>query len=648
MMRLWSMLPGALVGALLAFLALPLGFITGRGSFWERPEGDYNAYLVAWQYFLHDRWRLPIFDLPAMGYPEGGSLLFNDALPIAALPSKLLYSVTGFEINPFGLWILLTYLLLGGFASRLIYAAGVRAPVALLAGAFLTAGKVLFITRLGHIAISSHFVIVWALALYFENIRDKRFTFPEHLLLGVVTLLINAYLLVMVAAIEAATVLTLAIRRQFGRADLVRAAIIAMAIIVVAWIEGYGAMFKPGSATMRAGGFGHFSWNLVTLLVPMNGLWGPSAIVRDATGGQYEGDGYLGGGVILLALALLVAHPLRVIAAIREHWALTLAIGACMIFAASNRIYWGPHLIATVPLPERLLDIAALFRASGRFIWVPVYAVSVFSAVAWMRWLPAQVALVGLLLASSITAAEMRAAIPSVTASTRTHPPDLVDSDQMTAWLRAHERLFQYPSNSCGALVVNTQWGSKEANRELRVQLIAARLGRPSNSIYTSRQLKDCLSESRFMNVPVLEPGTLYMISHAPERMTPALSRLVASGACLDAGYAYVCSSQPLEIDSAARETTLTVQPPISRACPESPPPSVTATWRSPEPAELRIGSPDGAVAGIGSEGRAQIAVPAGTLLYLMPQNRSHADAIDIEGVYYAIADCVPTAGERR
>jgi hypothetical protein len=645
MTRVRTMLPGAAVGALLGLLALPLGFISGTGRFWERPENDYNAYLVAWQYFLHDRWRFPLFDLPQMGYPEGGSALFNDALPIGILPSKLLYTVTGLQVNPFGWWILLTYVLLGGFGSRLVHSAGARLPIAVLVGAFLTVGKVLFTWRLGHVAISSHFVIVWALTLYVENVRDRKFTFPEHLVLAVATLLINAYLLVMVAAIQSATVLTLLVRRQLAKSDMVRAGVIAGMVVVVAFAAGYGAMFKPGPATMRAGGFGHFSWNLATLLMPMNGFWGPSLVVRDATGGQYEGDGYLGGGVVLLGVALLVARPRQVAMAARRHWPLTLAILACMLFAASNRIYWGSHLLATIPLPERVLDAAALFRASGRFIWVAVYAVTAFSTVAWARWLPAEIAAVGLVLAASVNAAEMRIALPSVTASISVHPPDLIDGDQMTAWLLAHERLFQFPSNSCGALVVNTQWASKEANRELRVQLLAARLGRPSNSIYTSRPLKDCLTESRFSNLPALEPGTLYMVTHEPERLTPALSQLVTSGACLDAGYAFICSRQRLEIDSAVRHRSLTLQPSLPGACPGAAPPPVTATWQAGEPVELRVGSPDGTVAGSGPAGSAQVVVPAGTVLYLMPQDRSHVDAVDVEAVYYAPAGCASGGG---
>ena len=63
-------------------------FIAGTGGKWIRPENDYVAYLVAWNYYIVDTWRFPLFDLPAMGYPEGGSVLFNDALPLTAAPDE--------------------------------------------------------------------------------------------------------------------------------------------------------------------------------------------------------------------------------------------------------------------------------------------------------------------------------------------------------------------------------------------------------------------------------------------------------------------------------------------------------------------------------------------------------------------------------
>src|SRR5262245_40898448 len=99
---------GALVGAALGLAAFAPSFIVGNGDFWVRPTFDYTAYLVAWNYYIRDEWRFPLFDLPDMGYPEGGSVLFNDALPVAALATKVVYTVTGFALNPFGWWIFLT------------------------------------------------------------------------------------------------------------------------------------------------------------------------------------------------------------------------------------------------------------------------------------------------------------------------------------------------------------------------------------------------------------------------------------------------------------------------------------------------------------------------------------------------------------
>ena len=57
----------AIVGLLVGLDALAPPFITGSGGKWVRPENDYNAYLVAWHYFVADHWRFPIFSLPQMG-----------------------------------------------------------------------------------------------------------------------------------------------------------------------------------------------------------------------------------------------------------------------------------------------------------------------------------------------------------------------------------------------------------------------------------------------------------------------------------------------------------------------------------------------------------------------------------------------------
>jgi hypothetical protein len=165
---------GALVGCVVALATLDPRFILGTGGKWLHPPDDFNAYLVAWNYFVTDAWRLPLFSLPMMSYPEGGNVLFNDALPLMALPSKLLFGLTGTKVNPFGWWILSTYVLQGMMAARVVRSVGARSVPAAVGAAVLAACATFFLSRMGHIALSSHFLILWALALYFENVGSQR------------------------------------------------------------------------------------------------------------------------------------------------------------------------------------------------------------------------------------------------------------------------------------------------------------------------------------------------------------------------------------------------------------------------------------------------------------------------------------------
>src|SRR5262249_18345190 len=135
--------------------------------------------------------------------------------------------------------------------------------------------------------------------------------------------------------------------------------------VVAIGLAAYGAVFT-GPASMRASGFGYYSWNLATTFVPPEAYWGwPRGGVRDATGGQYEGDAYLGLGTMLAVLACVLARPKRVVAALRRHWIFCLVLLAYAAYAASNRIFVGSHLVADVPFPDRLLGLTSFFRASA-------------------------------------------------------------------------------------------------------------------------------------------------------------------------------------------------------------------------------------------------------------------------------------------
>ena len=108
-----------------------------------------------------------------MGYPEGGSVLFNDALPLASLPTKLVYQVTGLKVNPFGWWMLAALCAPGRDGGARACRRSGSDPCSLPSWpAVLAVVSTAFLTRMGHSALASHFLILWALALHFE--RDAR------------------------------------------------------------------------------------------------------------------------------------------------------------------------------------------------------------------------------------------------------------------------------------------------------------------------------------------------------------------------------------------------------------------------------------------------------------------------------------------
>ena len=534
---------GAVVGTIVALQVLAPPFIAGTGGKWVRPENDYIAYLVAWHYYVIDSWRLPVFDLPAMGYPEGGSVLFNDALPIAAIPTRILYRWTGGRVNPFGWWILITYVLQGAMAARLVCATGVPSIWASMAAAVMAVVNIAFVARMGHIALSSHFLLLWMLAIYFESVRAERVKTVELPAVLALTLLINAYLFAMVFAIAIVLIVTLAVMRRLNVRDLPGIAGGMALVAALGVVAGYGMLFT-NPASMKSEGFGLYSWNLVSLFVPQRGIPGVFEISpRYGTHGQYEGEAYIGAGALILLVACVALNPRRALDVVRRYRVYAAALVAFAIFAASNSVYAGSTLVVHYDLPKFALDLGNYFRATGRFIWPLSYSLAILPVACLFKWWPRFSAIALAAVAVWIQIGEARGDLRYRRTLTTQAYEDLIDTPRVEGWLAQHERLWQYPSWACGGLAGPTRrWASPDANRELQLQLAAARLGVPTNSVYTSRVLKDCVKEAAWLTRVQLEPGVLYVLSPVAVRESPTLARLAASDACLTLDWAVVCS----------------------------------------------------------------------------------------------------------
>jgi hypothetical protein len=542
-------LVGALTGVVIGLQALDPHFIAGTGGKWIRPENDYVAYLVAWNYYIVDTWRLPLFNLPAMGYPEGGSVLFNDALPLTAVPTKMLYQLLGVRVNPFGWWIFLTYVLQGAMAARVVCAVGVRSVWACTAAAVLAIVNTSFGSRMGHTALSSHFLLLWVLALHFESLRRGRAKILELSAVLALALLVNSYLFAMVFAFELATLLALWFRGQLTLRDVRNGALGAAVSVVLGLIAGYG-VFLTNPTTMKSQGFGLYSWNLVGLLLPPQGVFGFLAgLSRDATHGQYEGESYIGRGALLLLVLSVAFTPRKAFAHLRTYWVYVATLVAFAVYAASNLVYVSDVLVIAYRLPQFAIDLGNYFRATGRFIWPLAYSLMILPVACIFRWWHPAAAIVAAALAASVQVHDAWPGLQWRRHLTTQAYEELIDTPRMESWLAEHDRLFQYPSWACGGLGGSKRsWGNRESNRELQVQLAAARAGVPTNSVYTSRLLKDCPAEFTWLANPQLEDGVLYLLASDAVQAYPALASLARSNACVTLEWGVACSRKWLRM----------------------------------------------------------------------------------------------------
>jgi hypothetical protein len=536
---------GGCLGLAVFFAVTDASFLAPSGPRWQWPTGDLGTYCVAIEYFVRDAWRFPLFSIPAMGYPEGGSVIYNDAVPLAALVAKLVATASGSSVNPLPWAFLAAYVLQGVMAVRLVRALGVTRPWLVLGIASWPLLTIPFLIRFTHIALAFHGLLLWALALYFEQLRARRARVGEPALLGVVALLVNPYLFAMQLLIVGASWLGLGVRRALTWRDAGRGVVLVALWALVAAVAGFQSV--PSTGSLSTGEHALFSWNLASFVIAPAGLpWSGwlGDVVRDATGGQYEGESYPGFGVLVVILLCLATRPAALGRALARHWPLCLVLVGAAAFAASERMYFGSRQIFSAELPSWAGPISGMFRSQGRFVWPLIYFVTLapIALLVEKRGAVVTLALVGM-----VTTAKLVEAAPYARwarSESARGEADVINIPVLTAWMEGHERVWQFPSWWCGGVDAREEAIETMKARQVQLQLLGARLSLPNNSIYMARPLKDCAREWTWATRPALLPGTLYVLVKTRTKLPPELESIVRSPACRDEGWAHICSRQ--------------------------------------------------------------------------------------------------------
>lgn len=365
-----GVLAGALAGAL--FFILIFGFEhLSPGNIAHLMRGDPAQHFLGWQFFRADAWRFPPGAIRNFGAPEGTSIGFTDSIPLLAIALKPFSGLLPPRFQYLGLWLALSYALHGALSVLLIRRFTSSTLQQLLGASLFILTPFLLFQADAHRALASHWIILWALNLYFEDLTRK--SAALWIAVSFTASLTHPYLAAMVLVIMMAWIVRVLLA---GRTGMARAALPLLAAFSIAALNSFLAgYFTLPTRSLLYAGYSAYSANLNS---PFNPLGGFSSLLNErplATEQQLDGFAYLGLGQLLLifcaAVVALIAPPGR--QALSRWLPIVCACILMSLFAVSNVVTFDDSVLIRFPLQGILLAAASFFRASGRFIWPALY-----------------------------------------------------------------------------------------------------------------------------------------------------------------------------------------------------------------------------------------------------------------------------------
>lgn len=492
-------------------------------KFWSNPKNDMLVMTAAYEAFIRQPWTFPLTMVSGL-LPHPVSIVFTDSIPWLSILLKA--SGLGRYFNPLGLFLMISYPLQAWSMAALLRSLGVKDRVALAIGGFIALlMPTWFARQFGHIALSGHWLVLFALAL---SVSSARFGMTPKRVAGFVLLAalatgIHAYHLVPIGACFGAALLAELSQRRIDAWKRMPIAAVAVLTAVAgsAFLLGYA---DGTSSTGGADALGVYSMNALAPIWPQasnlfgqawNGAWFNKTLAP--TGQYFEGFQFMGVGVLLL-VAIMLGLTVRDLSAGRRpefgfwtRWTpLILAMACLTAWAIGWIVYAGPWHLFDVPKPKgKLADIVATYRAHGRFFWAPAYLLTAI-AINWVSRLRRPIDL-GLLVAALLVQAYDTSPLREGVRKTFAEPDSLAVPPGFahSPAIRGRPWVFR-PTYFC-----NLDWGDLRVMSQM--SLVAVRTGGTLNTFGTARS-------NDAVVCAVVDPSVTKTAAPGDRRMTIVLS----------------------------------------------------------------------------------------------------------------------------
>jgi len=353
-------------------------------------RSDLGQHYLGWAYFRGEAWTFPLGTIKNYAYPIGTNIGFTDSIPLLALLFKPFSAVLPNEFQYFGLWLLFCYIMIAHYTLKIVSLYAVKLPYALAIVAIVVANPALWFRGV-HPALCVHGFILAGIYLYLKpSTKHNSAAINWHqVILLAFSAVIHPYITVIIIGFNFIIPIKHYVYDKtttLGRAAMYP--VVAIVATVALWFIVGLIDFNGGQSYAARVAF-ETPFNANSLF----NSWGNSSFFPALSRGSnanFESYMYLGLGmfiIILIALVGLFASPQRLKKIISHKNLLPLFILLVLmaVFSLSNKAMMGDTVLYDIPLPDALLYVGKVFRASARFFWPAYYIIMIFFCVVLVK-----------------------------------------------------------------------------------------------------------------------------------------------------------------------------------------------------------------------------------------------------------------------
>lgn len=375
---------------------------------------DWGQHYLGFYTYRFEPWYFPLGDMHHFYYPLGTNVGYTDSIPLLAIFFKIFSPILPEDFQYLGGWLFLCFLLTAWYTVLICRRFKVNGFFTSLIVAFIVVNPVL-IYRGMHPALCGQWLFLGSLYVFLQPNSD---TSPKKMLLHqlillLISSLINPYICFMVLGFTFITPLRLAFYDKLisKKAFFVYEAVSIAGVLLLWYVVGLIGTDREDMSV--AGAYGLYSLNL-NALYNAKGYSTLLPAFKDVSWHQYEGFMYLGGGMLLLLLILMVMALYRQFTGknnpgrLKAYWMskrnytrpLLILVIILTLFSITHIVSFNDKVLFKIPLPGFLKDFGGIFRASGRFFWIPYYMIFFVVLIAVTRFPINKYVKTGLLLAA--------------------------------------------------------------------------------------------------------------------------------------------------------------------------------------------------------------------------------------------------------